>query len=159
GRNIFPEDIERTSIESHSGVRDGGCAAFSVDIDGEEKLVVVQEVNRSARFSLDTIADSIGVAIAESHSVEPYAVVLIRPHTLPRTTSGKIQRSICKTKYIAGDLDATDIRYATTHGIENYNIADMSALEERIAKALRIDPLQLKTDTSLRLLGLDSLGS
>ena len=94
GRNHYPQDIERTVERSHPDLRAGGGAAFAVDAGGEERLVVVQEVDRHGLRGLDAaeVDGAIRRAVAEEHEVAVHAVVLVRPVTLPKTSSGKIQR-------------------------------------------------------------------
>jgi acyl carrier protein len=80
-------------------------AAFSVDADGDERLVIVQEVERSQRNSdLDEVVRAIRHAVTEEHEVEPYAVVLIRPGSILKTSSGKVQRRACRTAFLEGGL-------------------------------------------------------
>jgi acyl-CoA synthetase (AMP-forming)/AMP-acid ligase II len=106
GRNIYPQDVELTVEQSHSILRPGGGAAFSAEVDGEERLIVVQEVERQYQSSdLDEVVESVRQAVGENHEVQPYAVVFIKPATLPKTSSGKIQRHLARIKYLAGELD------------------------------------------------------
>jgi acyl-CoA synthetase (AMP-forming)/AMP-acid ligase II len=105
GRNHFPDDIERTVARSHPSLSACGGAAFSVVADGEEQLVVLQEVDRHDRQpDSDGIADGIRCAVMESHDVRVVSVLLVRAGRLPRTTSGKIQRFACRDAYLAGTL-------------------------------------------------------
>ncbi|WP_437742531.1 amino acid adenylation domain-containing protein [Sorangium sp. So ce1504] len=107
GRNIYPQDIELTSEESHPGLRAGGGAAFSVDVDGEERIVIVQELGRRAPASEPAeLGAAIERAVADRHEVAVHAVVLIKPGNLPRTTSGKVQRRACRARFLDGSLDA-----------------------------------------------------
>jgi amino acid adenylation domain-containing protein len=93
GRNHYPQDIERTVERCHPSLRAGGVAAFSVEVAGEERLVVVQEVARSYRQQdLKAVAETIRQAVAEEHELQVYAVSLIRVGSILKTSSGKIQR-------------------------------------------------------------------
>lgn len=107
GRNHYPQDIEFTMERSHPALKSGGGAAFSVDVDGQERLVVIQELLRTALRSADT--DAIGTAMAQAilqeHEVQPYAVVLIKTGTVPKTSSGKIQRQGARRNYLAESLN------------------------------------------------------
>jgi Polyketide synthase modules and related proteins len=108
GSNHYPQDIELTAEKSHEALRPGGVAAFSVDIvciDGEEQLVVVQEVNPRRGLGLDAVIGAIRQAVAEMHEIQVYAVVLIKPRTIPKTSSGKIQRRACQKAFIEGKLE------------------------------------------------------
>ncbi|MCS7237272.1 MAG: AMP-binding protein [Thermoguttaceae bacterium] len=105
GRNYYPQDIELTVQHASPVLVSGGGAAFSIDVDGEERLVVVQEVDRTYRdVDLREVVRQIRRSVAEEHDLDVYAVVLIRPASLPRTTSGKIQRLLCREKFLTGQL-------------------------------------------------------
>src|SRR6185436_15806739 len=80
GRNHYPQDIEATVEQCHTALRPGCGAAFSVEVAGEERLVVVQEVDRQQRHQLDAAAVTISIsqAIAVAHDLHPYAVVLLK---------------------------------------------------------------------------------
>jgi amino acid adenylation domain-containing protein len=106
GRNYYPQDIEHTVQQAVQGLRPDGGAAFSVDLDGDEQLVVVQEVERTAMrgFDTDAAAQAVRAAIAEVHEIPLRAVVFIRPATLPKTSSGKIQRRECRQRFVTGAL-------------------------------------------------------
>jgi amino acid adenylation domain-containing protein len=113
GRNHYPQDLELTVERSHPALRPGCGAAFTVDGDagrsGGEQLVVVQEVRREQRRDDPAeIVAAIRRAVAEEHEVTVHAVVLLRPATLPKTTSGKVQRAASRARYLDGTLDALD---------------------------------------------------
>lgn len=105
GRNLYPQDIELTAERSHPALRLGGSAAFSVDIDGEEQVVVVQEVEYDKQVDVSALVGSIRQAVFEDYEVKLHAVALIRPGSLFKTSSGKIQRSACRDAFLAGSLD------------------------------------------------------
>src|SRR5947209_16461142 len=102
GNNHYPQDIELTVEQSHPALRAGCGVAFSVDVDGEERLVVVQEVERQyLRADMTEVVGSIRQAIAEQHELQVYAVVLIKPGSMLKTSSGKIQRRACRESFLA----------------------------------------------------------
>ncbi|HET9186236.1 MAG TPA: fatty acyl-AMP ligase, partial [Solirubrobacterales bacterium] len=105
GRNHYPQDIELTAERSHPALRAGGGAAFSVDVDGEERLVIVHEVERSWRRELDGVADALRRTVAEEHEVPVHAVALINPGALPKTSSGKVRRRSCREDFLTGRLE------------------------------------------------------
>ena len=108
GMNHYPQDIERTVQESHPALRRDCGAAFAIsEEDGNEKLTVVQEVERTYRKNLDAneIAARIREAIARQHEIAVHAIALIPPATLPKTTSGKVQRSLAKKLWLEGALE------------------------------------------------------
>lgn len=114
GHNHYPQDIELTVERSHPSVRPGCCAAFSVDIAGEERLVIVAEVERRYQPKQDqspdveVVARAIRRAVAESHELRVYAVLPLKPGSIPKTSSGKIQRHICRTSFLTGSLDVIE---------------------------------------------------
>jgi acyl-CoA synthetase (AMP-forming)/AMP-acid ligase II len=106
GRNHHPVDIEQTVEQSHPAVRRGGSATFSIECDHTEALVVVAELERAYRGAENRpIEQSIRDAVAAEHDLAPHDVVLVRPASIPKTTSGKIQRHLCREHYLAGSLD------------------------------------------------------
>jgi acyl-CoA synthetase (AMP-forming)/AMP-acid ligase II/acyl carrier protein len=105
GRNLYPQDIELSATRAHPALASGAGAAFSAEVEGEERLVVVHEVDRQFRNGdFDEVFRCVRRAIVDEHELDPYAIVLIRQASLPRTTSGKIQRNLCRQQYLAGDL-------------------------------------------------------
>lgn len=105
GVNHYPEDIEITAQASHARLRAGGGAAFAVDADGEEQIVLVQEVDSIADVPLAQIAAAAAGAIAQAHEVT-VRLVLAPPGAVPRTSSGKVQRGACRRMYLEGTLKA-----------------------------------------------------
>ena len=107
GQNHYPQDIEKTSEESHPFARRPGyCAAFSVDAGNEERLVIVQEIEKQFRdAALDEVVEDIRQAVAEKHDLQAHGVVLVQAGSLPKTSSGKIQRQACRNAYLKGSLD------------------------------------------------------
>ena len=106
GRNLYPQDIELTVGRAHPALAANTGAAFAVDIDGDERLVTVHEVDRQYRNGdFDDLFRSVRRAVVTEHELDPYAIVLIRQASLPRTTSGKIQRNLCRQQYVAGELN------------------------------------------------------
>jgi FkbH-like protein len=104
GRNHYPQDLERTAEASHPELRPGGGAAFSIEDGGEERLVLVLERTRKGQAPVEEAAAAVRRALAAEHGVTPFDVVLIRPETLPRTTSGKVRRRACRDAYVSGGL-------------------------------------------------------
>jgi acyl-CoA synthetase (AMP-forming)/AMP-acid ligase II len=103
GQNYYPQDIELTVERCHSGFRQNGCAAFAVDLDGEEQLVIALELEREGRAEdLEELAGLVRQAVAEVHEIRVYDIVWLRPNGIPRTSSGKIQRHACRLAYLEG---------------------------------------------------------
>jgi acyl-CoA synthetase (AMP-forming)/AMP-acid ligase II/acyl carrier protein len=103
GRNHYPQDIEQSAEEAHPAVLAG--AAFALDDAGGERLVVVHQLDRQYRGSdYHQIEQAIRRSIVEQHELDPYAIVLIRQTSLPITSSGKVQRNLCREQYLADEL-------------------------------------------------------
>ena len=178
GRNHAPQDIEWTVQRSNPVLRPGYGAAFSINTDDGEALVVVQEVERSAADAdLAQIARGIRRAVAEEHDLPIHALVLIRAGSVPRTTSGKIRRQSCKQEYLDGKLQALWVDVFKAHepaaaGIEDFplDLRSMPDPQQRLAIierclvhqvarfALR-DPKDIPLDASPIECGLDSLST
>jgi acyl-CoA synthetase (AMP-forming)/AMP-acid ligase II len=105
GRNYHPQDIELTVEHCHPSIRPSCCAAFSLDIEGEERLIVAAEVdhrlgsNGNGTLNGQEIVQAIREAVAATHQLQAYEIVLLRSATIPKTSSGKIRRKDCKISF------------------------------------------------------------
>ncbi|MBJ7329826.1 MAG: fatty acyl-AMP ligase [Solirubrobacteraceae bacterium] len=107
GRNIYPNDIEATVEEAHADIAAHRLAAFAVSDGDGEGLVVVAERHRDAEGAaarLDQIAAAARHAVSLQHAVALFDFVLVDPHTVPRTSSGKIARQATRSQYLEGGL-------------------------------------------------------
>jgi natural product biosynthesis luciferase-like monooxygenase protein len=168
GRNYYPQDIEDTAARADPALRAAGAAAFSVDADGEERLVIVQEVERTALRALDPakIAAAIARALAEEHGVSAHAIVLLKPGSVPKTSSGKIRRAAARKQFLEGGLETVgEWRAAAAERPEpvpepatpSAGAAAIAAwLVARLAERLRRTPAEIDPRTSFSAYGLDS---
>ncbi|WP_414582659.1 amino acid adenylation domain-containing protein [Scytonema sp. PCC 10023] len=174
GRNLYPQDIELTVERSYPCLRSGSGAAFTVELDNEEKLVVVQELEFRAKPNIEEVIAAIRQAVAEEHEVQVYAVVLIKGGSIPKTSSGKIQRRATRAEFLADNLDVvgsnilkrTDIALSENR-LQRSTLLALSPREcqpllesylvELLAQVLSIAPDEVKPEQSLTTLGLDSL--
>lgn len=106
GVNHYPQDIEATVASASEVLRPGCGAAFSIDKNGEERLVIVQEVKRqyANRLDAEAVIADIVKAVSSGHSLQVYAIVLIEPSSFPKTSSGKLQRSASKKMFLDDTL-------------------------------------------------------
>jgi acyl-CoA synthetase (AMP-forming)/AMP-acid ligase II len=106
--NHYPQDIEATVQDAHPALRRNGGAAFAIEDErGREAIAVVHEIERAYRHRID-VADIIGRirdAVFDRHELALEDVVLTAPGALPRTTSGKTQRSLTRQLWLRGELD------------------------------------------------------
>lgn len=116
GFNHYPQDIELTVERSHPALRPGCSAAFSIDVRDREQLVVVAEVAKPKYFAelenegkvqltYEMITRAIVNAVSQQHDLRVHDVVLLKPGSVPKTSSGKIQRHACKAGYLDNSLD------------------------------------------------------
>jgi acyl-CoA synthetase (AMP-forming)/AMP-acid ligase II len=107
GRNHYPQHIEQTVENSHPALRANCGAAFSIEVNGEEQLAIVQEVERTylRRLNLDEVVNAIRQAVAQKHLAGIYAIALLKTGSLPKTSSGKVQRRACRSRFLEGTFD------------------------------------------------------
>ncbi|MEC4812783.1 MAG: fatty acyl-AMP ligase [Scytonema sp. PMC 1069.18] len=107
GRNHYPQDIELTVEQSHPALRAGCGAAFAIEVDGQERLAIAQEVERQyiRKLNVDEIVKSICQAVSQNHELQVYAVLLLKTTSIPKTSSGKIQRHACRRGFLTNSLD------------------------------------------------------
>jgi natural product biosynthesis luciferase-like monooxygenase protein len=175
GRNHYPQDIEQTVEQSNPVLQLGCTAAFSVEVNGQERLVVACEVERTSRRNLDVdeVVGAIRKAVSQQHDLEVYGVLLLKTGTLPKTSSGKIQRHACKAAFLAESLSVvgSSILSHTDDLIEGNTITQETLppkaqtqlelleldLRNQLARLLGISPSELNPQQPLNTLGIDSL--
>lgn len=110
GRNHYPQDIEHAVELASPLVRAGSVAAFAVDVEGRERVVVTAELERGRREPAEIAAafEVIRSRLALDHEVAVEAIVLVRPNSIPKTSSGKIQRHACKRQFLDGTLEVVE---------------------------------------------------
>lgn len=101
GANYYPQDLEYTAQDACPLIRPGCVASFAYDEGGEERVGLVAEVPAYS----DEIIATIRNAISEVHGLRVHRVELVMQGTIPKTTSGKIQRQACKRGMLTGTLD------------------------------------------------------
>ena len=100
GRNVFPEDVER-SVARIEGVRAGNVIAFGVERARREGLIVVAETKSE---DTETVRRDVAATVRGTVGMAADDIVLVAPGTLPKTSSGKLQRSLCRDRYLEADL-------------------------------------------------------
>ena len=179
GRNVYPQDIEWTSERCHPALSAGGAAAFAIDVNGEERLAIVQEIKRNSDGAeTEEVIAAIRQAITDQFDIEVHAIRLIRTLSLPKTSSGKVQRHLCRESFLAGSLEV--VAEWTRQEAAGYSRASISSdlterstvgrqigppsvdaivawLTERISGPLAIRPDEVDTRKPLASYGLGSL--
>ncbi len=176
GRNLYPQDIEQTVEQSHPALRPDAGAALAVDVAGEERLVIIQEVDRHFQ-DLPEVVGAIRQAVVQEYEVRPYAVVLIKHGSIPKTSSGKIARHSCTRAFLAGELkvihsweesltpvDDPQVVGAEEHAAEpptaprtTKTAAEIEAwLVDQLSRRLGLDPGEIDSRLGFSWYGLDS---
>jgi acyl-CoA synthetase (AMP-forming)/AMP-acid ligase II len=105
GRNHYPQDVEVSTQEAHEGIRRDHVAAFALTgEDGERVVVVAERGRRGEAVPVEDIARAVRRAVHATHELRVDDLVLVEPGGVPRTSSGKIARSACRERYLAGTL-------------------------------------------------------
>lgn len=108
GRNIYPQDVEHTAERAYPGLRLNSAAAFLVDEAGmgQERMVLVQEVERTARRTIDPVTAAMAIrrAVFDEYELTLHSVVLVEPGSIPKTSSGKIRRAETRRRLAADEL-------------------------------------------------------
>ncbi|QHG23266.1 non-ribosomal peptide synthetase [Pseudomonas sp. DTU12.1] len=161
GHNLYPQDIEQTVEREVEVVRKGRVAAFAVNDQGLEGIGIAAEISRSVQKILppEALIKAIRQAVAEAYQEAPCVVVLLNPGELPKTSSGKVQRSACRTRLADGSLDS----YAQfpDQAVQAGEGALASALQQQIA-AIWCEQLQVPqvaADDHFFLLGGNSISA
>ena len=177
GQNYYPQDIEQTVGQAHVGLRKNCGAAFTVkpplardSLESKppfqrgvwgDKLVIVQEVERSYRRQpLDSVVRAIREAISQTHNLQVSHILLIKPATIPKTSSGKIQRQACRQMFLDGELEVLaqwqlNPAQPTTAA---HSITDIQSwLVAKLAEKLHCSPQEIDIHAEFASYGLDSV--
>ncbi|MFJ5927356.1 SDR family NAD(P)-dependent oxidoreductase [Kitasatospora sp. NPDC092948] len=170
GLNHYPQDIER-SIESVDPALRPGCGiAGTREIDGVERLIIVHEVGgRPQDLDAESIFAAVRARVAEVHGIPVHAITLVRRGGVPKTSSGKLQRSLCLDTFLAGGLpalaawtaDGGTPAAAAGPAAEEVPAPDAREIEawliERLARTLGQDPAGIDPTAPIAGLGMRSV--
>lgn len=167
GLNHYPQDIELTVEDSHTMLRPNSSVAFSIEAAGEERLVVVIEVSGRQRSDFDNLFAAARTAVSQHHELQLYALALVKPGGIPKTSSGKMQRHLCREMFLAGTLPVIDEwRGSVRPDVESFDSEPSDLLQtvepwlvSRLAAVLGIAPRDIDPDQSISSYGLDSLSA
>ena len=105
GEKYDPLDLESVALDSHPSLSSGWAAAFSIDLNESEAIVLVLERSAVRSIDVNLLVSTVVKAVNRQFGLAIYDLVVLRGR-VPRTTSGKIQRNLCKELYLAGELGA-----------------------------------------------------
>ncbi|MEG3641377.1 fatty acyl-AMP ligase [Magnetococcus sp. PR-3] len=106
GCNYYPQDLELAVEQSDPALRPAGGVAFSVTTEGAEQLVILQEIERTALRKADpkVLMRTIQSALSTTFGLSAAHIVLLKPGSVLRTSSGKVRRRDCREAFLAGDM-------------------------------------------------------
>ena len=133
GLNHYPQHIEQTVEQCHPGLKPNCGAAFSIEVEGKARLVVAQEIERTYRqfLVMDEVVAAIRWQIFQEHFIDIYGIVLLKPGRIPKTSSGKVQRSACKAMFLDGSLEVWSQWY-----LSDIEKSDVTGLFQRYTNPL-----------------------
>lgn len=170
GKNYYPHDIEQSVMQSDDALQDYAGAAFSITDDMEEHLVIINEIKRSHMRTADKdqVINNINEAVAANHGIKAHTIVLVNPLSIPKTTSGKIQRNLVKSYFLNKNLKEFHkwINPGITNEIsqnkkqqENSYIEFLTWLMNWMSNKLKIDSATINPENSIMSYGLDSMAA
>jgi acyl-CoA synthetase (AMP-forming)/AMP-acid ligase II/acyl carrier protein len=158
GRNFYPQDIEGCAGFAHSAVLPDGCVAFGVDgLDGEQ-MVVACEIRRERRHRIDAAAliQAIREAIAEEFEIRVSTIHLLKPASLPRTTSGKLRRDACRQAFLEGKLEVVGEDPKKPRHTKQQSTSLGDRIRHELAAVLNVSEYSFDDEKPLSRQGLDS---
>lgn len=174
GQNYYPYDIENSCNLAHPAIEKNAIVALAADIHGQEELVLIVEVKRTFIKNINTgeVKNAIRNKVIEATGLAPHAIVLVNPHVIPRTPSGKLQRNQCTSLYAEDGFLKVTIEDAAHTAVNEVSIqADfieqvkkekdpdliLKYLELLFQHRLHNSKLILKKEEELAAIGIDSL--
>jgi len=179
GVNRYPQDIEMTVERTDPRLQAGAAAAFSVDLNGRECLIIVSEVERTRHKDWSDVIQAIRRNVSLEHELPPDGIILVRFGSMPKTSSGKIQRHACRDAFLENSLSVVEQWFAWSANEPAADAPGPAATPPRVRKPQRlegdVDPRvaevvlnhvrvvarerakSLSLDTNIIELGMDSL--
>lgn len=165
GRNYYPQDLEYTVESCHPAIRPNCSAAFAVDMNDKEIVVIVAEVGRTFLRDLNSqeVFDAIRQAVAEEFELEVTAIQLLRTASIPKTSSGKIQRSACRKGFLDKTPDVIAESFLTSSEVRpliDDNLTGLSLMDwmtSWMSSKLRIDKKTIDVTRPITAYGLNSM--
>ncbi len=150
GRNYYPQDIEGTVENSHPALSPSAGAAFSIEQGGEERLVVVHELAREHRNAdADEVIAAVRRAVTGHHDLQVQAVVLLKPHSIPMTSSGKVKRHACRAGFLDGTL-ASQAEWRAAVPVETRGALPETVIPVSQPRAKGARPFQTETENAIQ---------
>jgi myxalamid-type polyketide synthase MxaB len=174
GRNYYPQDIEHTIEQSHPALKKGSVAAFSVEINEQEQLVIVAELKHHYLQHLepDEIINAIRQKVSQKHELPVYSIAFLKTASLPKTSSGKIKHQSCRQDFLDHKLNEVyrwlnpfnSLNSSSDDQALNSKSETLSIVTEikigiisRLARKLGVSVAEIDSKQSFSCYGLDSL--
>ncbi|MFD9466951.1 amino acid adenylation domain-containing protein [Streptomyces sp. NPDC060027] len=159
GANHYPQDIESIGPDRFRALRAGCAAAFPIEEGGTEKIVVVHEYRPDPAVDPAQVVEHIRRKVAAEHGLFIDRVVLTAYGQVPKTSSGKLQRSLCRERLAAGTLKILhDDQVGSVGSDEEAGTQEVTDQLRRLVAGLLNRPVgKDELRTALSSMGLDSL--
>ena len=174
GVNRYPQDVELTVEQSSQRLQPGAVGAFAVDVEGRERLIIVGEVERTRSKDWSDVIEAIRQSVTLEHDVPPEGIVLVRFGSIPKTSSGKIQRHACRNCFLEGSLSVVSQWFAwedeketaetsVSEDTSSASVADvnpdvLAVVMNQVQEVARERAKTITAETNIAVdLGLDSL--
>jgi acyl-CoA synthetase (AMP-forming)/AMP-acid ligase II/lauroyl/myristoyl acyltransferase/acyl carrier protein len=123
GQNYYPQDIEWAVQKSHPMLRTDCGAVFGIEVGGVEQLAIAQEVERDFYhndYNIKLLVGAIRQTIGEQYELPIYVIVLLKRGSIPKTSSGKIQRHAVRESFLAGTLESIATSFLNSVATDPY---------------------------------------
>jgi acyl-CoA synthetase (AMP-forming)/AMP-acid ligase II/acyl carrier protein len=168
GENYYPQDIELVVNQAHEALEQNACAAFAHEAGGQERLIIVQEVKRTEwrKADPDEVIQAIRQQLSEEFEIAPHQILLIRPMSLPKTSSGKIQRYAARQQW---ENDALRIMHewkaalaeAPQTALDEEGAISVASIQQRlreqIAEKAKMSLAEVSADAAVKDFPLESI--
>lgn len=165
GKNHYPVDIEWT-IQKNLFYIKLPLAVFSCEVNEREKIIVTMESGQLASDEYAKLIQDILICVSEAHGLEVYDILFVGKKSIPKSGSGKIQRNLCRRKYLGDKLNILyshrQAKQSDNVGVDEKKEEIEGAILEKLKKdvvsyVLKIDGRKLDNISTISELGLDSI--
>jgi len=136
GTNHYPQDIELTIEQAHPELRPGCSAAFTIDENDTEELILICEVRHNKNQNFNAIIQSIRQAVTENHDLQASTIILIKARSIHKTSSGKIMRRATKADFLENKLSVVE-KWESAAAREPQSVQDYVDVSEKAAPSVQ----------------------
>lgn len=140
GLNFYPDDIERTVLQSHPNLNHCSCVAFNLEVSNEEKLVIVIGYLEPPEESVaEDLIGSIRKVVAQQHGIQVHTCIMVPTTAIPRTRTGKLQRNACRKLFTDGSWKSFAYSIDLQKDASIFPSSDASLTQETILTLPKIE--------------------